>query len=131
MKATLRPYSDHPSIFGIVLLSVACYALFFYGLGGIGLVGPDEPRYSSIARAASMDMLLTVCLTAALVFFLFAFNDTTPRRETWFRYFYAALGLGIVAKGPVAVLLPFLSLGAFLFFRGRWDEWRTWYPKGL
>ena len=220
MKPRLRPYFDHPSIFSIVLLAVACYALFFYGLGGIGLVGPDEPRYSSIARemlltgdyitprlfgqpwfekpplmywlaaigykllglneagarfpsalsaticvfliywcgrrlwqpavgflaalvaatsigsfafarAASMDMLLTACLTGALVFFLFAFNDTSPRRQTWFRCLYAALGLGVVAKGPVAVLLPLLSMGAFLLFRGRWDEWRTWYPRGL
>jgi 4-amino-4-deoxy-L-arabinose transferase-like glycosyltransferase len=27
------------------------YFLYFYGIGGVGLLGPDEPRYASIARA--------------------------------------------------------------------------------
>ncbi len=217
MKPPLRQYFDHIII---AALAVVCYGLFFYGLGGIGLIGPDEPRYSAIARemlsagdyitprlngvpwfekpplmywlaavgykllginetgarfpsaaaaticvffiywcgrrlwdrtagflaalvsatsigsfafarAASMDMLLSACLTMALVFFLFGFNDTTPKRRLWFCLFYAAIGLGILTKGPVAILLPALSLAGFLLLRGRWHEWRTWYPKGL
>jgi 4-amino-4-deoxy-L-arabinose transferase-like glycosyltransferase len=217
MKPALRQYFDH---IPIVVLAILCYPLFFYGLGNIGLVGPDEPRYAAIsremlmtgdyitprlygapwfekpplmywlsalgyklfgineagarwpsalagavcvffvywcgrklwdrsagflaglvaatsigsfafARAASMDMLLTACLTMALAFFLIAFNDSTPRRKLWFYMFYAALGSGVLAKGPVAVLLPSLSLGGFLLLRARWDEWRSWYPKGL
>ena len=177
MKPRLRRYFD-PIV--IAVLAVLSYALFFYGLGSIGLVGPDEPRYAAIARemlitrdyitprlygipwfekpplmywlaalgyklfgiseagarfpsalsatvclfliywcgrklwdraigflaalvvatsigsfvfarAASMDMLLTTCLTAALVFFLFAYNDATPRRRMWFCAFYASL----------------------------------------
>lgn len=217
MKPAVRQYLD--SII-IAVLAVLCYVLFFYGLGGIGLIGPDEPRYASIARdmlmtggyitprlygspwfekpplmywleaagyrifgngeaaarfpsaasaticvffiywcgrrlwnretgllaalvaatsigsfafarAASMDMLLSACLTMALVFFLFGFNDASPRRRLWFHLFYAALGLGVLTKGPVAVVLPVLSLAGFLLLRGRWREWRTWYPSGL
>jgi len=217
MKPALRQYFDQIII---IVLAILCYGLFFYGLGGIGLVGPDEPRYSAIARemlvtgkyltprlygepwfekpplmywlavagyklfglneagarfpsaaaaticvffiywcgrrlwdrtagflaalvaatsigffafarAASMDMLLTACLTMALVFFLFGFNDTTPRRRLWFCLFYAAMGLGVLTKGPVAVVLPALSLCGFLLLRGRWQEWRSWYPQGL
>jgi 4-amino-4-deoxy-L-arabinose transferase-like glycosyltransferase len=217
MKAKLRPYLDH-----IILaaLAVACYVFFFHGLGSIGLVGPDEPRYAAIARemlltgdyitprllgapwfekpvltywgaalgyalfgineagarfpsalgaticvlfiywcgrrlfdataglvaglilatsigtfafgrAASMDMPLTACLTMALAFFLVGLNDAGPRRRLWFYGFYAALGLGVLAKGPVALLLPALSLAGFLFLRGQWDECKTWYPGGL
>ena len=217
MKPRLRRYFD-PIV--IAVLAVLSYALFFYGLGSIGLVGPDEPRYAAIARemlitrdyitprlygipwfekpplmywlaalgyklfgiseagarfpsalsatvcvfliywcgrklwdgavgflaalvvatsigsfvfarAASMDMLLTTCLTAALVFFLFAYNDATPRRRMWFCAFYASLGLGILAKGPVALVLPALSLAGFILLRGRWHEWRECYPAGL
>lgn len=217
MKPRLRPYFDHIQI--VALLAV-CYVLFFHALGGIGFIGPDEPRYAEVARemytsgdyitprllgvpwfekpalmywlaaigyklfgineagarfpsalaaaicvflvywcgrrlwsraigflaalilassigffafarAASMDMPLTACLTMALVLFLFAFNDPTPKRMYWLYAFYAALGLGVLAKGPVAVLLPVLSLAGFLVLRGKWDEWRTWYPKGL
>src|ERR1051326_1873554 len=217
MKPALRRYLDH---IVIAVLAVLCYGLFFYRLGSMGFVGPDEPRYASIARdmlmngsyitprlygspwfekpplmywlaavgykvfgnreaaarfpsaaaatvcvffiywcgrklwnretgllaalvvatsigsfafarAASMDMLLSACLTMALVFFLFGFNDDTPRRRLWFYLFYAAIGLGVLTKGPAAVLLPVLSLAGFLLLRGRWRDWRTWYPKGL
>jgi len=177
------------------VLAIACYVFFFYGLGGIGLIGPDEPRYAAIARemlssgdyitprlygspwfekpvlmywlaaagykifginetgarfpaafgasisvfvvywcgrklwgravgfraglilassigwfafarAASTDMPLAACLTMALMFLLVGLNDTTPQRRLWFYGFYAALGLGILAKGPIALLLP-------------------------
>ena len=52
MKPTLRPYFDR--IIAAVL-AVVCYVFFFHALGGIGLIGPDEPRYAAIAR----EMLMT------------------------------------------------------------------------
>jgi 4-amino-4-deoxy-L-arabinose transferase-like glycosyltransferase len=30
--------------------AVACYFLFFHNLAGVGMLGPDEPRYASIGR---------------------------------------------------------------------------------
>ena len=39
------------SILRWTLFAAAAYLLFFYGMGLRGLVGPDEPRYASIARA--------------------------------------------------------------------------------
>jgi 4-amino-4-deoxy-L-arabinose transferase-like glycosyltransferase len=38
------------SIPHLLLLALFAYLLFFFQLGGIGLVGPDEPRYAQIAR---------------------------------------------------------------------------------
>ena len=217
MKPALHRYLDHIIV---LVLAASCYILFFHALGGIGLVGPDEPRYAAIARemlmtgdyitprlhgvpwfekpplmywfaafgykifginevgarfpsalgatlsifaiywcgrklwdrtigflaalilassigffafarAASMDMPLTACLTLAMVFFLFALNDTSPRRRYWLYAFYAVLGLGVLAKGPVAVVLPAASMCGFNLLRGKWDEWRTWHPKVL
>ena len=217
MKPALEQYVDQLTL---VVLGALCYVLFFHGLGDIGLIGPDEPRYSAIARemlatgdyitprlygvawfekpvlmywlaalgfklfgvnefgarfpsalgatisviavywcgrrlwdrslgflaalilatsigffafarAASMDMLLTACLTLAMAFFLVAMNDETPRRRLWLYGFYAAIGLGILAKGPVAILLPALSMCAFNLLRGKWGDWRTWGLKSL
>ena len=34
----------------LLLLAGACYVFFFHGLSNIGLLGPDEPRYASVAR---------------------------------------------------------------------------------
>jgi 4-amino-4-deoxy-L-arabinose transferase-like glycosyltransferase len=87
--------------------------------------------FFAFARAASMDMPLTACLTMALVFFLIGYNDQGPNRRKWFYAFYASLGLGSLAKGPVAFALPAISLAAFLFFRGKWSEWKTWHPRGI
>jgi 4-amino-4-deoxy-L-arabinose transferase-like glycosyltransferase len=78
-----------------------------------------------------MYMLLTACLTAALVFFIFGVNEVGTKRRLWFYLFYAALGLGVLAKGPVAFLLPLISLFCFLWIRGARAEWRTWCPEGI
>lgn len=37
----------------LVILAFAC-AIYFYGLGALALVGPDEPRYAQIAREMMM-----------------------------------------------------------------------------
>jgi 4-amino-4-deoxy-L-arabinose transferase-like glycosyltransferase len=96
-----------------------------------GLILATSIGCFAFSRAASMDMLLTACLTMALVFFLVGLNDTTPRRGLWFCGFYAGLGLGVLAKGPIALLLPAISLAGFMFLRGQWSEWKTWYPMRL
>ncbi|HEU4389041.1 MAG TPA: glycosyltransferase family 39 protein [Blastocatellia bacterium] len=36
--------------FAITLLIALCFVLFFAGLGSIGFIGPDEPRYAEVAR---------------------------------------------------------------------------------
>jgi len=202
----------------LILLAFTCYVLFFHGLGNIGFLGPDEPRYASVAaemyrsgdfitprlngspwfekpvllywggaigyaifgigeygarfpsalaaslsiffiyfsgrrlwdrtagllsalvvassigffafaRAASTDMLLTSSLTIALCSFLLATNVEGAERRRWFYMFYAALGFGALAKGPVAFFLPGASLFAFLFFRRRLSDWKTFHPK--
>ena len=51
MNPALVRYSGH--IIAITL-ALFCYVLFFHGLGGIGLIGPDEPRYAAIAREMAM-----------------------------------------------------------------------------
>ncbi len=36
--------------FHLIALAVLCAAVFFYGLGRLPLIGPDEPRYAEVAR---------------------------------------------------------------------------------
>jgi 4-amino-4-deoxy-L-arabinose transferase-like glycosyltransferase len=38
------------SSFELLIVTVVCVFLFFYGAGSFGLVGADEPRYAQIAR---------------------------------------------------------------------------------
>lgn len=37
----------------VAVFAAALFVLYFYGLGDIGLIGPDEPRYASIGREMS------------------------------------------------------------------------------
>ena len=48
----LHRHSARILVFALALL---CYVFFFHALGGIGMIGPDEPRYAAIAR----EMFLT------------------------------------------------------------------------
>jgi len=125
--------------FPSAVAATICVFLIYWG--GRRLWGPTVGFFSAIitassvgivvfARAASMDMLLAACLTAALVFFLVGVNEK-KRKRRWFYLFYAALGLGALAKGPVAFFLPAVSLFFFLWIRGTWNEWRSWHPEGL
>lgn len=214
------PLDKHLDLLITAALAILCYVMFFHQLGGIGLIGPDEPRYAAVARemfltgdyvtprlhgepwfekpvlmywlaaagygifgiseqgarfpstlsavvsiflvywcgrrlwsrtagflaavilvtsigffsfarAASMDMLLTASLTMALVFFLAGYNDVTTARRWWFYACYASLGLGVLAKGPIAFVLPALALGTFLIYQRKWSEWKTWHPEGI
>jgi 4-amino-4-deoxy-L-arabinose transferase-like glycosyltransferase len=203
----------------LLLLAVACYVMFFHGMGSVGFIGPDEPRYAAVARdmvatgdyitprfngmpwfekpvltywmtaigyalfgqnewgarfpsalgatlsvfavylagwrlwgwkagiiaamvaassvgfvafahAASTDMPLTACLTIALACFLVGTIEAEPMRRRWFYGFYAALGLGALAKGPIAFVLPGMSLALFIALRREWGEWKKWHPEG-
>jgi 4-amino-4-deoxy-L-arabinose transferase-like glycosyltransferase len=40
-------------LWGVPLIFLLLYVCLFSGLGALGLVGPDEPRYAAIARAMS------------------------------------------------------------------------------
>jgi 4-amino-4-deoxy-L-arabinose transferase-like glycosyltransferase len=93
--------------------AIGAYFLFFFRLGGMGLVGPDEPRYAAVARemAQSGDWV-------------------TPRLwgEPWFEkpvllYWLAAAGFRLGLGEEMAPRLPVaaLSVGflAFFFWRLR------------
>jgi 4-amino-4-deoxy-L-arabinose transferase-like glycosyltransferase len=41
---------DNPEHFYLVALLCLCAVVFFYGLGRLPFIGPDEPRYAEVAR---------------------------------------------------------------------------------
>jgi 4-amino-4-deoxy-L-arabinose transferase-like glycosyltransferase len=90
---------------------IGAYLLFFFRLGGMGLVGPDEPRYAWVAR----EMARTG-------------DWVTPRLwgEPWFEkpvllYWLAAVGFRAGLGEEMATRLPVaaLSLGFLAFFYWR------------
>jgi 4-amino-4-deoxy-L-arabinose transferase-like glycosyltransferase len=78
------------------------------------------------------DPTLALCVSAAYgaTFFAIFLEDSGPRREWWFRLAFAALGLGFLVKGPVAVVLFGVGIGLWLLGSRRWSlvrevPWRS------
>jgi 4-amino-4-deoxy-L-arabinose transferase-like glycosyltransferase len=73
-----------------------------------------------IGRAATADALLN-CLIAATMFAAWLHLHTG--RRGWLYATHAAIGLGFLAKGPVAILIPFAVTLLFCLLR---RDLRTW-----
>ncbi len=71
-----------------------------------------------IARAATPDPLLILCVGFSLLAFLCFYLEGLTGRGLLMAA-YAVLGLGVLAKGPVAILLPALIIPVFLLLMGR------------
>jgi hypothetical protein len=41
---------NNPENLYLIALLLLCAVVFFYGLGRLPFVGPDEPRYAEVAR---------------------------------------------------------------------------------
>ena len=72
------------------------------------------------SHAATFDMLLTFCVTASLCSYLLYEQDT--QRSRWLLLIYAFAGLGVLAKGFVALILIGLTLFAYLAWTGGWKN---------
>lgn len=73
-----------------------------------------------IGRAAIADALLNLLLVAACTS---AYLYFTERDRRWLRATFVAVGFGLLAKGPVAVLVPAAATFLFCLSRG---ELRVW-----
>jgi len=81
-----------------------------------------------IAKAAIADALLNLFIALALLwiydFYCLARQAASPARSRRLLLaIYAALGLGFLTKGPVAVFLPLLVSGLFFVSAGAWRDW--------
>ena len=74
-RKALQPHLD---LLILVLLAVSCYVFFFHGLGNIGFLGPDEPRYASIAA----DMYRSDEVTISVVGFWVDLTGMIPDART-------------------------------------------------
>jgi 4-amino-4-deoxy-L-arabinose transferase-like glycosyltransferase len=67
------------------------------------LIAASSLQITIVGKAALADGLLNMALTGAM-FCLFEILNQNHKKNIWF--FYAFTGIGFLAKGPVAVLIP-------------------------
>jgi 4-amino-4-deoxy-L-arabinose transferase-like glycosyltransferase len=107
-----------PSVLGALLTLVCTYLL---GASMFGrrvafwsvLIMMTTIRFWYQARYAQIDMLLTGCMSVSL---LALWQWELERRAKWLILLYAAIGAGLLAKGPPALIFPLLLI--FFFYRG-------------
>ncbi len=82
-----------------------------------------------IGRAATADALLNLLIALAL---LDAWRFVDSGRFAPLYRAYVWIGLGLLAKGPVAAVVPFASISLYAFIRGDWPIWKAvaWRPLG-
>ncbi len=72
-------------------------------------------------RMGYADMLLNLCVSGSLISFFVGYSQpeqsTTQRR--WYWLMFAAVGAGLLTKGPIAAVLPGLIIGLFLLLGGQ------------
>jgi 4-amino-4-deoxy-L-arabinose transferase-like glycosyltransferase len=124
-----------PSALATALLIGLQYAAGRWALGPAGgfraalilLLGIEVV---ALGRLALTDAVLVLWTTAAGYAFLRAHLGAPPRGR-WYAAGYLALGLALLAKGPVGVLVPVAAVSVFLAVAGGAGRaWREAHPLG-
>lgn len=90
----------------VAVLALYAYALPRWGVPaglGAGLVATTSAGWFGLARYGNLDMTLTACVTVGVLGGLSWLERPAPRRAPLVPY--VATGLGLLVKGPLAVLL--------------------------
>jgi 4-amino-4-deoxy-L-arabinose transferase-like glycosyltransferase len=139
-RFALLPTHPARNAAALILAAGIIYLAFFSRAGALGLVGPDEPRYASVARAMAetgdavtprlhgepwFEKPILYYWLAAIAFQLFGVSEAAARLPSAFLATLATLGLAWLARRRsgdstawlVLVLLP-TSVGMFGFARG-------------
>ena len=120
-----------PSALDATLLVVGVYLFFRKFRRGVevdaALMTASCAGIIGYARAASMDMPLTATFSIGMLSW-WAWRESS--RRIYLAAFYACMGLGMLAKGPVA---PFLAALVILIFAAACRDWRLtlktlWLP---
>ena len=76
--------------------------------------------FVGFSHAATFDMLLTFCVTVSLCSYLL--HEREPERKRWWILMYAFAGLGVLAKGFVALIIIGLTVFIYLLISKRWKN---------
>ena len=89
------------------------------------LVCGIEPVFLIFCGFCMTDLFLCLTITGAVcAYTLFSAAEKIPEKKLWSCAFFAALALGMIVKGPVALVLAGMSVFLFVLINNRWRELR-------
>jgi 4-amino-4-deoxy-L-arabinose transferase-like glycosyltransferase len=125
-----------PIAFGATILILTSFGLAraVYGERAdviAAIVLATTPRFLLVARRIMVDVWLAMFMGLALLLFTLA-ESRTKGRAPFLLAMYAAIGLGIMTKGPIALLLPGAAFLAYLLLTRRVGQVRhMMIPTGV
>ena len=120
-ERTIRFPSTLYAILGVITIYWLGRRLFGAKVGLLaGAILSTTLLYSNQALEARVDMTLCFFTTLSLVLFYSLYRGFAAR-PVWYYLFYAVVGMGALAKGPLGILFPALVAGSFLAIKRRWD----------
>jgi 4-amino-4-deoxy-L-arabinose transferase-like glycosyltransferase len=87
------------------------------------LVVATAPRVVMFSRRIFIDIWITFFTALTLAFFIMAERRPEHRRR-YLLLMYVAIGLGVLTKGPVALVLPAVVAATWLTLERRWRDLR-------
>jgi hypothetical protein len=120
-EATIRFPSALYATLGVLVLYAFGRKLFGSDVALLGAaILATTMVYANQASSARVDMTLCFFLTLSLLLFYSLYRGLLTG-QLWYYVFYAVVGLGTLAKGPLGILLPGLVAATFLVIKKRWD----------
>jgi len=101
------------SITIVFLFGIKLYKNYLAGFFA-GLLLLSNYRFLLYARKDRLDMMLTTFILIALYAFYMAYTSEAHKKRFYFIIFYVAISLGILTKGPLGLILPFLVIFVYL-----------------
>jgi len=95
-----------------------------------GIAAAVAPLPLAFSRIVILDSMLALLVTAALLAFHAAVEARSAGRRglTWTLVAWAAIGLGVLTKGPVALAVPLMVAAPYALWRRA--SWAVWNPLG-
>src|SRR5262245_22324068 len=119
---TIRLWTGLAALFGVALTFHATRLLFGPAAGALAaavLVGC--PLYVMLGQVSTLDMGLTVLLSAAVFAFALAQSaDGERRRRRWMLWAWAACALAVLSKGLIGIVLPAATVALYALLRRDW-----------
>ncbi len=112
--------------FLVAILLVAATVWFAGGLWGrqvailAGIILATSLGLFLLSGACELDVSLAASTTIAMIAFAQFVRSTGRPQKAWALGFFLALGVGALAKGPVALVLVGLTLGLWIMLARRW-----------
>jgi 4-amino-4-deoxy-L-arabinose transferase-like glycosyltransferase len=89
------------------------------------------PRLLMFSRRIFIDIYISMFMGLTLLFFVLA-ERFPQRRRLFLALMYAAVGLGVLTKGPIAALLPGLVFAIYLLLHRELKRvWQMMIPAGV